>query len=41
VPVKVLPLARIVASKSATGRAKDKAVMPILMTVLSAKKEPR
>lgn len=38
VPVKVLPLERIIASKMATGRKKDKAVLPLLNTVLLDKK---
>lgn len=39
IPVKALPLARIIASKLAANREKDKAVMPILQTVLMSKKE--
>lgn len=38
IKVKVLPLERIIASKLATGREKDKATIPILKTVLIAKK---
>jgi hypothetical protein len=34
VPVKVLPLARILASKRAAGRPKDRAVIPLLEDVL-------
>lgn len=39
IPVKALPLDRIIASKLAANREKDKAVMPILQTVLMSKKE--
>lgn len=35
--VKVLPLDRVIASKEATGRAKDKATIPALKTVLLAR----
>lgn len=38
VPVKVLPLEKVIASKMATGREKDKAALPILNTVLLDKK---
>lgn len=37
VMIKILPLDRIIASKSASGRKKDLAVLPILETVLSDK----
>ena len=39
VSIKVLPLARVIASKEATGRAKDKATIPALKTILLAKKD--
>jgi hypothetical protein len=34
VPVRILPLARVIASKRAAGRDKDRAVLPILMRTL-------
>lgn len=37
ISLKVLPLDRIIASKQATNREKDRAVLPILETVLKAK----
>jgi hypothetical protein len=36
VPVKVLPLERVIASKRAAGRPKDKAAMPALLATLAA-----
>jgi hypothetical protein len=34
VPVRILPLQRVIASKTAAGRDKDKAVLPILKRTL-------
>ena len=36
IPIKVLPLDRIIKSKEAVGREKDKAVLPILKAALAA-----
>jgi rhamnose utilization protein RhaD (predicted bifunctional aldolase and dehydrogenase) len=43
VEVRVLPLARIIASKKATGRPKDRAILPALedaLRVLQSRKRP-
>jgi len=41
VRLRVLSLERIIASKQATGRAKDKAAIPILEATLAAKRAPK
>lgn len=40
VSLRVLPLARVIASKQSTGRQKDKAQLPGLEATLAARQEP-